>query len=800
MSWTKHHGKKEYLQRRYGNHAAYCSPICPNCRHELSAIIMPPTSAQRSNLFADLEARGLNGGYDQFVMQLEPVLQDMSKRGMPVSRAAFDEAKAKLEQAQSEAWAAIQALVPDDVRACNPKQGYKKEPKGAVLGEKTEHGGEPAVWGKRWFQYGPPTLPDIAREERWVKLLEWAPSHDGLVRYMQYRKHEVPRDWKTGKAITTEQEIERLARKTGDFLYAAVKSYKNVQTLLSNHMKNWEPGPDERVHPTFMYDTGTGQLSSRRPNAQNAPKHGEGDKKDLANMFRGMIQAKPGHVLIECVSPFTRILMKDLTWKVAGELKEGDELWGFDEHVANGRTDRRRVKSCQVTNISRLRKPCMELYTDKGMVTCSLDHSWLRRYAGKQRWVHAGALRTGDRLAHFVLPWCKDTSWEAGWLAGILDGEGYTNRSLGFGQNEGIVTESAIPLFRQKGFNFEPYGRRRCKQFNLRNEEAFAWMRCIGVLRPKRLLAKAISNIEGMAYWGKSSSCANVLNVRLVGEQEVVAIETTSHTFCAEGLVSHNCDYKSFHAQTLAFEAQDAEYLRLAKLDIHSYLTAHLVRHPDRDRLLTLPDEDLREALGRIKKQHQFVRDYKAKRAILGYGFGMGWRKLYMMNREAFDTQADAKRTLDTLDGIFPKACAWRSEIRLKAHEQGYLLSRFGCVRWFWEVMKWNGSGWEPGGDDSESAVAFLPANDAFCHIKKAMLNLNRAGLLAQFGLINQIHDALMFECPLELGEECIKNVKMVMEARSDVLVDPIVAPNGLSVEVGVSRGLSWDKMSEVKV
>lgn len=560
MSWTKHHGKKEYLQRKF-SHGSH-TPVCPHCTHTLSAIIMPPTPAQRSNLFADLEARGLNGGYDQFVMQLEPVLQDMSERGMPVSRVAFDEAKAKLEQAQSEAWAAIQALVPDEVRACNPKQGYKKEPKGAVLGEKTEHGGEPATWAKRWFWIndGTKELPaaSMVREERWVKLLEWTPSHDGLVRYMQYRKHEVPKDWKTGKAITTEQEIERLARKTGDFLYAAVKSYKNVQTLLSNHMKNWEPGPDERVHPTFMYDTGTGQLSSRRPNAQNAPKHGEGDKKDLANMFRGMIRAPEGKVLLEF-------------------------------------------------------------------------------------------------------------------------------------------------------------------------------------------------------------------------------------------------DYRSFHAQTLAFEAQDAEYLRLAKLDIHSYLTAHLVRHPDRDRLLTLPDEDLREALGRIKKQHQFVRDYKAKRAILGYGFGMGWRKLYMMNREAFDTQADAKRTLDTLDGIFPKACAWRSEIRLKAHEQGYLLSRFGCVRWFWEVMKWNGSGWEPGGDDSESAVAFLPANDAFCHIKKAMLNLNRAGLLAQFGLINQIHDALMFECPLELEEECIKNVKMVMEAQSDVLIDPIVAPSGLSVEVGVSRGLSWDKMSEVK-
>lgn len=555
MSWTKHHGKKEYLQRKFSHGCN--KPICPHCTNRLSAIIMPPTPAQRGNLWDDLERRGLNGGYEKFVMQLEPVLRDMSKRGMPVSRASFDMAKVKLEAALEESWKAMQALVPDEVRACNPKAGYKKEPKGAVLGAATEHSGEPATWGKRDFIIDSDPLGKV-KETRWVKLLEWAPSHDGLTRYMLYRKHEVPRDWKTGKAVTTEQEIERLARRTGDFLYAAVKSYKNVQTLLSNHMKNWEPGPDERVHPTFMYDTGTGQLSSRRPNAQNAPKHGEGDKKDLANMFRGMIRASEGKVLLEF-------------------------------------------------------------------------------------------------------------------------------------------------------------------------------------------------------------------------------------------------DYRSFHAQTLAFEAQDTEYLRLAKLDIHSYLTAHLVRHPNRDRLLTLPDEDLREALAAIKKQHQFVRDYKAKRAILGYGFGMGWRKLYMMNREAFDTQADAKRTLDTLDGIFPKACAWRTAIRAKAHEQGYLLSRFGCVRWFWEVMKWNGSGWEPGGDDSESAVAFLPSNNAFCHIKMAMLQLQQMQALEKFGLINQIHDALMFECPLALEQECIKNVKTVMEARSDVLIDPIVAPDGLSVEVGVNRGLSWDQMKEVR-
>src|SRR5690349_22854537 len=54
--------------------------------------------------------------------------------------------------------------------------------------------------------------------------------------------------------------------------------------------------------------------------------------------------------------------------------------------------------------------------------------------------------------------------------------------------------------------------------------------------------------------------------------------------------------------------------------------------------------------------------------------------------------------------------------------------SDLGCIRWFWEVFKWDGTKWVAGGDDSEAAVAFLPANDAFCHIKDAMRRLEAKG------------------------------------------------------------------------
>ena len=497
-------------------------------------------------LIEDLKDRGVYSGYERYVHLLEPILQRLHTHGMPVLPERHAEVMAELRVRKADAEAAMQALIPDEVRAHSPKLGYKKPPKDFVDGGDAGAG---CKWATRNF---PATDPVPHVESRPVRLLPWKPSHDGLVRYMAFKRHPIPREFRTDKTTTSEPELVRLAHKTKDFLYDAVLVYRQISTILNNHMVNWTPSSDGRVHPQFYYDTGTGQLSSRRPNVQNAPKHGQAEKKELADMFRSMIIAKEGHTLVEF-------------------------------------------------------------------------------------------------------------------------------------------------------------------------------------------------------------------------------------------------DYKSFHAQTLAFEAEDKDYLRLAKLDIHSYLTAHLVRHPNRDSLLGLPDAELADCLRQIKRDHRFVRDYKAKRAVLGYGFGMGYRKLYNMHRESFDSESDARRVVDTLNDLFPKANAWRDQVRALAHHQGYLISRFGCIRYFWEVMRWQGGAWKSGGDDSEAAIAFLPANDAFCHIKEAMIRLQPT--YGQY-LINTIHDALMYEVPDDALSTSILAIKSEMEKPSPVLVNEI-CPNGLSVEVGVSLGKSWDKMEE---
>ncbi len=293
-----------------------------------------------------------------------------------------------------------------------------------------------------------------------------------------------------------------------------------------------------------------------------------------------------------------------------------------------------------------------------------------------------------------------------------------------------------------------------------------------------------------------------------------------------------NFDYKSFHVLTLGFEAQDPSYMRAARIDMHSFFAlCGLLRLEDPQKLLDLPDDELKAKLKYYRtrptlfsefggKDFDTIRNEKAKRAILGIGFGQGERSLYMLNPESFSSIAEAKRVLDNLNSLFPRPQTWREEIKDRADREHCLVSRHGFVRRFWDVLarrpveasyvprkgekvmvNGNDRRWllRPG-DDAEAAIAFLPANDAFGTIRGTMTRLESQGLAEKFGLVNQVHDSLVFDCPKSLVEECLFQVKAEMERPNPRLQDPKVAPEGLSCQVEVKVGPSLGEMAEVKI
>ena len=170
----------------------------------------------------------------------------------------------------------------------------------------------------------------------------------------------------------------------------------------------------------------------------------------------------------------------------------------------------------------------------------------------------------------------------------------------------------------------------------------------------------------------------------------------------------------------------------------------------------------------------------------------MGVNKLYDMNREYFDSLAQAKRLKDMLRGLFPKVFQWQDQIKEQAHRQGYLIYDFGAIRWFYEVQAPDGrGGWKPG-DQAEEAVAFLPASLAFGDMRELMKEVTRRGLDEKWEQVNTVHDSLVYMVePSRLEEHC-REMHPVLTAPSRVLVDPELAPGGLVIDVEASAGESW--------
>lgn len=265
-------------------------------------------------------------------------------------------------------------------------------------------------------------------------------------------------------------------------------------------------------------------------------------------------------------------------------------------------------------------------------------------------------------------------------------------------------------------------------------------------------------------------------------------------------------DFKSYHVLTTGFCASDLDWMRLARLDMHTFIAGHFLKAWNAPQMLSRSDEELRERLQAFRKElkadpvKEKVRQ-RAKAANLGIGFGMGWKRLYEENLDSFPDAKTAKDYLELLKSLFPKVFAWQDDIRKQAHEQRELVSPFGHKRRFYEVYNWDAKklGWGPG-DQSEEAIAFLPANLAFGNIRECMKQIARLGLDARWNMCNTIHDSFLFWLPESRLDEHVQDMYPVLTAPSKVLVHPVTAPKGLVVDVDAGYGRNWAELKSVQL
>ena len=257
-----------------------------------------------------------------------------------------------------------------------------------------------------------------------------------------------------------------------------------------------------------------------------------------------------------CVSPDVRVLTVDLQWVPIGEVRVGDHLAGFDEVTPF--SGRRRWRRSVVERNEIISRPCYDLtFEDGTQVRASADHLWLAcgPGGGVASWYRTDALvsRPGGTRAVLksVEPWEEDTSWEAGYLAAAFDGEGHLlhsvkgggsghgggqNLALVFSQRDNELYTEVVRCLKHLGYTFREDHRPDIRQvvISRRNEV----LRFLGSIRPRRLLAKF--QFEWLGQF-EALSRVKITETVFVGDQPVAVVSTSSGTYIAEGLASHNC-------------------------------------------------------------------------------------------------------------------------------------------------------------------------------------------------------------------------------------------------------------------
>jgi|SaaInlV_165m_DNA_1040744.scaffolds.fasta_scaffold08069_4 SpoVK/Ycf46/Vps4 family AAA+-type ATPase len=277
---------------------------------------------------------------------------------------------------------------------------------------------------------------------------------------------------------------------------------------------------------------------------------------DVLNILDGVHKVNKT-IFLACHTPDTRILTTDLKWVPAKDISEGDEIWALDEHRSEkqsltGRETSRKFKKGKVISSFTARKECVRVHLDTGeSYVCTVDHPWLSsgafgRGGRNLEWQQAKDLLERPDLCRPFIPWETDESWEAGWIAGMLDGEG----NVRYGrekQASGVAivqtlgkTANKMKDVITKYCNFSdkirkvPGNKDQLRMISVGGFSDAASL--IGRVRADRLINKF--DFSGTIV--QNNHPAKVVRLELIGMQEIQSIETDAHTYFAEGFAVHN--------------------------------------------------------------------------------------------------------------------------------------------------------------------------------------------------------------------------------------------------------------------
>jgi len=259
-----------------------------------------------------------------------------------------------------------------------------------------------------------------------------------------------------------------------------------------------------------------------------------------------------------CLDGKTKVLTEDLRWVRNDSLKVGDVLVGVTENPVG--KSKRKLEKSQVLSIGEVRKNSFRIITEDGRdIVSSEEHLWLTanmRSTGSQRdvlWKRTDKLKVGDEIRKLVDVGEKRDVFDSGWMAGIIDGEGSASGDSGLRvqitQNPGDVLDRAMSVLTNWGIDFSAHKRYERKGKWGSSRDGRCWdLRTRNTASALELLISAPSVRLKNKWVGiglpvkKDCVASKIISIEPVGMRTLIGMMTSTKTFIAEGLVSHNSE------------------------------------------------------------------------------------------------------------------------------------------------------------------------------------------------------------------------------------------------------------------
>ncbi len=268
------------------------------------------------------------------------------------------------------------------------------------------------------------------------------------------------------------------------------------------------------------------------------------------------------------------------------------------------------------------------------------------------------------------------------------------------------------------------------------------------------------------------------------------------------GCMLLEADAAAVEAVLTGYFMKDPNYIRLAQLGVHDFLTSHMVGKPPS---LEWPAEKLGEYFKEIKAAHKKERSL-AKTIVHASNFGQTPWGMVKRSPEKF-TLKTASELQQLYFQILPRVKPWHEELRLRAQQQGYLGLEDHPWRyrhWFWQVFKWDHQKQQTTfGKDCNRVVAYYPQSTNAGFQKEVALRVAARSKGFFFGktpIRALIHDSVLAEQEERFTTEMIKICQEEMTRPVPELPCPPEWQLGpfLSIGCSVKVGKNWAAMEEV--